>query len=165
MKIAYADPPYIGQAKKHYDCEEIDQQALIKKLEAEYPDGWALSCGSKDLGAILPMVGVQYRVGAWCKPFCNFKPGVRIGYAWEPIIFHGGRKYGREHKSIRDYVLANPTMKRGVHGAKPEGFCFWLFEILGLEASDEFHDLFIGSGAVTRAWEKWKGRTKLDTYV
>lgn len=26
MRIAYADPPYIGQAKKHYGSEEVDHQ-------------------------------------------------------------------------------------------------------------------------------------------
>jgi len=45
MKIAYADPPYIGQAKKHYghdpNCAEVDHHKLISELQ-EY-DAWALS--------------------------------------------------------------------------------------------------------------------------
>lgn len=43
MKFAYADPPYIGQAKRHYQSEEVDHEKLIKRLINEYPDGWALS--------------------------------------------------------------------------------------------------------------------------
>ena len=47
MHFAYADPPYIGQAKKHYKhdprCAEVDHADLVRKLEAEYPDGWAIS--------------------------------------------------------------------------------------------------------------------------
>lgn len=47
-------------------------------------------------------------------------------------------------------------MRRGFPGAKPDGFCFWMFEGLNLTPEDEFHDLFPGSGAVGEAWEKWK---------
>ena len=32
MRFAYADPPYIGQAKKHYDCEEVDHWELTRRL-------------------------------------------------------------------------------------------------------------------------------------
>lgn len=49
-------------------------------------------------------------------------------------------------------------MRRGFPGAKPERFCFWVFEGLNLTPEDEFHDLFPGSGAVGEAWEKWKNR-------
>lgn len=37
--IVFADPPYIGQAKKHYNSEEVDHKALITQLEVY--DGWA----------------------------------------------------------------------------------------------------------------------------
>jgi hypothetical protein len=47
-------------------------------------------------------------------------------------------------------------MRRGFPGAKPDKFCFWLFEGLNLTPEDEFHDLFPGSGAVGEAWAKWK---------
>ena len=46
MRFAYADPPYIGQARKHYAhdprCAEVDHPALIRHLDSEF-DGWALS--------------------------------------------------------------------------------------------------------------------------
>ena len=92
------------------------------------------------------------------KPFASFKPGVNPGYAWEPVIFWGGRKRGREVPTVRDWVSASCTLKRGFVGAKPEAFCFWIFALLGMEREDEFDDLFVGSGAVTRAWEKWRGQ-------
>ena len=47
-------------------------------------------------------------------------------------------------------------MMRGFPGAKPERFCFWVFEGLNLLPDDDFCDLFPGSGAVGRAWEKWR---------
>ena len=47
VKFAYADPPYIGQAKRHYshdpNCAEVDHAELIAQLCSEFPDGWALS--------------------------------------------------------------------------------------------------------------------------
>lgn len=48
MRVAYADPPYIGQSAKHYRnhpdyAGEVDHLALIDRLVSEYPDGWALS--------------------------------------------------------------------------------------------------------------------------
>lgn len=153
MRFAYADPPYIGQAQKHYDCPEINHGELITKL-MNY-DGWALSLSSPTLRQILNLCPDDVRIGAWVKPFCSFKPGVNPAYAWEPVIFWGGRKRGRELPTVRDFISANITLERGIHGAKPTAFCYWIFEILGMQPQDEFDDLFYGSGAVTKAWKYW----------
>uniref|UniRef100_A0A6M3J7X3 Methyltransferase n=1 Tax=viral metagenome TaxID=1070528 RepID=A0A6M3J7X3_9ZZZZ len=152
-QIIYADPPYIGQAKKHYNSEEVDHKSLILELEAY--DGWALSLSSPTLQEILAMCPKSVRVGAWVKPFCSFKPNVNPAYAWEPVIFKPARARGRDVMTVRDWVSANITLKKGLSGVKPEAFSFWLFEILGAEPTDEFIDMFPGSGAVTRAWNKW----------
>lgn len=102
IKVAYADPPYIGQAKRHYNCEEVDHAKLIRRLYTEFPDGWALSCSTPSLRTILNIChGVHrevdkwqqpdYRIAAWVKSFGAFKKGVRPAYMWEPVIFRGGR--------------------------------------------------------------------------
>jgi hypothetical protein len=153
MKFAYADPPYPGQARKHYKREEVDHAALIARLRCEFPDGWALSTSSPALATLLPLCPPNHRVAAWVKPFAIFKPGVNPAYAWEPIIFCGGRKRGRTDPTVRDWVSANITLKRGLVGAKPPGFCSWLFNLLGMEPGDELHDIFPGTGAVTQAWQ------------
>ena len=101
------------------------------------------------------------RVGAWVKPFAAFKPNVNPAYAWEPVVFQGGRKRGRTEDTTRDWVSANITLQRGLSGVKPDAFSFWLFNLLGMERGDEFIDLFPGSGAVTRAWEHWCASPKL----
>ena len=155
MIFCYADPPYVGQAKRHYGHEEIDHADLIACLIAYYPDGWALSCSTPSLRALLPMCPPDVRVGSWVKPFASFKPGVNPAYAWEPVIFSGGRKRGREVDTLRDWVSANITLKRGLSGAKPYDFCAWVFEMLGAEPADTLHDLFPGTGAVTEAWARW----------
>jgi len=156
MKIAYADPPYIGCANKYPEKEEVDHKKLIAQLEAY--DGWALSLASPTLKEILNLCSNDVRVGAWVKPFCSFKPNVNPAYAWEPVIFKPARDGSRDIDTVRDWVSCGITLKRGLVGVKPDAFCYWLFALLGMESDDEFHDIFIGSGAVTKAWEKWKGK-------
>lgn len=160
MRVAYADPPYIGQARRHYRddprCAEVDHAELLRRL-AGY-DAWALSASSPSLKTILPLCPPDARIGAWVKPFSSFKPGVNPAYAWEPVIFVVGRKRGRDLPTVRDYVSANITLKKGCAGAKPAGFCEWLFEVLNLRPDDEFHDMYPGSGAVTAAWQAWRER-------
>jgi hypothetical protein len=161
VRFAYADPPYIGQAKKHYQCAEIDHAELIGRLCSDY-DAWALSLISPTLKAVLAMCPDDVRVMPWVKPFCSFKANVNPAFAWEPVITRGGRKLGRDVPTMRDWVSAGITLERGTHGAKPNEFCFWLFEVMGLTPEDEFHDLYLGSGAVTRAWDQWKNMRPLN---
>jgi hypothetical protein len=163
--VAYADPPYIGQARKHYAKEaaaagrvaaEVDHADLLYRLN-EF-DAWALSCSSPSLEEILHLsrsiIGPnEVRVGGWFKPFASFKRGVDPAYAWEPIVYRTARRWRKEQPTCRDWVSANITLQRGTSGAKPEAFCRWLFDLLGAQQQDEFHDLYPGSGAVTRAWE------------
>lgn len=156
MKIAYADPPYIGQAKKHYGCAEIDHAELVARLCANY-DAWALSLSSPSLHLILPMCPTDTRIAAWVKPFAIFKPGVNPGYTWEPVLFRGVRKRPRSAPTVRDFISCNITLKRGLVGAKPKVFCEWLFDLLAVDIKeDEFFDLYPGSGAVTLAFEEWR---------
>lgn len=176
VRVAYADPPYIGQAKAHYAhhpdyAGEVDHEALIRQLELEYPDGWALSCHSPSLRVLLPLCPEDTRVMAWVKPFAFWKPGIRVGYCWEPVLVRGGRKRSKEQGTVRDFIVANAYQDRtgralalkaqkqqgtGVPGRKPDAFCYWLFEVLGMQPGDELVDMFPGSGAVTRAWERWQ---------
>ncbi len=161
MRVAYADPPYIGQAMKHYGTQpnaaEVDHVALIQQLE-NY-DAWALSASSPSLRVILPMCAGA-RVAAWVKPFASFKPGVNPAYAWEPVIFKPLR-IARSERTVRDWVSASITLRTGCAGAKPPEFCFWLFDLLGMDEGDEFDDLFPGTGAVTLAWQAWRVRKLL----
>lgn len=161
MRVAIADPPYIGQSKKHYGnhpdyAGEVDHEALIQRLVADFSDGWALCCSSPSLRYLLPLCPPETRVMAWVQPFCAFKINVNPAYAWEPVLVFGGRKRPREQDTVRDWVSAVITLTRGVSGAKPEAFCFWLFEVLGLQPGDEMVDLFPGSGAVTEAWMRYQ---------
>jgi hypothetical protein len=160
MKIAYADPPYIGQARKHYGKyggSEVNHRYLVEQLVSDYPDGWALSLSSPTLKQVLAHCPDDVRVAAWVKPFCAFKVGVNPAYAWEPVIWRGGRlKRDRSEPTVRDWVAAGITLRRGMPGAKPDAFCFWLFDLLGLQPGDTLDDLYPGSRAVSRAWKRWQ---------
>ena len=139
MRVAYADPPYIGKAKKHYNadpnCAEVDHMELVRSLCSDF-DSWALSCNSTTLQEILSYTPPGVRIGAWVKPFCTFKPGVNPAYAWEPVILWNGRKRGRERTTTRDWIIENASINKGLVGAKPAAFCFWLFEYMGLLPTD-----------------------------
>lgn len=166
MKAAYADPPYLGLAEKFYghlhpEAAEYDKpethQRLIERLCSEF-DCWALSLHEPTLRTILNMCPPDVRVAAWVKPFASMKKGVTRAWTWEPVIFRfaNNKPWLAGERTWRDHVSEPITLKRGFAGAKPAAVCYWIFEGLNLMPSDDFHDLFPGSGAVTRAWEDWK---------
>lgn len=77
LRVAFADPPYLGQARRydHPDAARYDtlpgHLELIDRLRAEYPDGWALACHTPSLRLLLPHCPEDCRVGAWVKPWCS----------------------------------------------------------------------------------------------
>lgn len=171
MRLAYADPPYLGQGSRHYDDPEYDKlgahERLIQRLVDEYPDGWALSASSPSLRLLLPLCPEDVRVAAWVKPFCAFKRGVRPAYAWEPVIFRGGRnppwfphppppKNGQQ-TTPKDYIAESITLKKGLTGAKPRAFCDWVIWLLNAQPGDTIDDLFPGTGIFTEAAESVLG--------
>ena len=164
MRIAYADPPYIGYSRYYKadpNCAEVDHAALIAQLDRDY-DGWALSLYSNSLQQILALCPDTVRVAAWVKPWCSWKPGVSPKYGWEPVIFRPARKKQPTRLYPVDWISCNATTRRGLKGAKPERFCYWLFEILHAQPGDNFADLYPGTGAVSRAWEQWRRQVQLE---
>jgi hypothetical protein len=169
MKFAYADPPYYGYSSqfykdRHEEAAAYDtleaHEALIKRLCDEY-DGWMLSMTSGNLFDILPLCPRDCRIGAWVKPFASFKPGVGVAYAWEPVVFRGGRKRSRKENTTRDWCSANIALMRGFPGAKPEGFIRWFLEVMNANRDDIIDDIFYGSGAVTKFIEQWRNEPDL----
>jgi hypothetical protein len=166
MRVAYADPPYLGccalYGHEHGDdgrCWDspLTHGALITRLLMEFPDGWALSCSSPSLRTMLNFCPADVRVAAWVKPFAVFKPNVNPAYAWEPVIWRGGRQpRARTEPTVRDWVSHEITLRKGLTGAKPEGFVTWLFSLLGVQGNDEVTDIVPGTGVVGRVLEDWR---------
>lgn len=165
MKFAYSDPPYFGCCSlyKHYHpdghCwdEESTYGFHIAMLNREYPDGWALSASSPSLRMLLSKCPDDVRIAAWVKSFCAFKKGVRPAYAWEPIIFRGGRNPANGYKHApperngkqntpKDFIVEPITLQKGLVGAKPERVCRWILDLLNVQIGDEVADLFPGTG-------------------
>lgn len=164
MKVAFADPPYIGCANRYPEKKEVDQEGLINQMDKFY-NCWALSCSSPSLKQLLAWCPSEVRVAAWVKPFCSFKPNVNPAYAWEAVIYCRPRKRDRSVPTVRDWVSASITLKKGLVGAKPPAFCFWLFELLGLEIGDTLEDLYPGTGVVTQCWESYQDRLRIQQGV
>lgn len=163
ITVAIADPPYIGCAGFYAENTEVDHAELVTRLVDEYPDGWALCLHSPSLKQILNLCPADVRVMAWVKPFAIFKPNVNPAYSWEPVIVRGGRRRTREQDTVRDWVAANITLRRGMVGVKPDEFSFWLFEVLNLMPGDTLHDIYPGTGAITRAWDKYQAQYRFLT--
>lgn len=161
--FAYADPPYPGMSARYYSEHpdfggEVNHAELIARLLSAYPDGWALSTSSKTLRHVLSLIPleVEVRIHAWTKPMPPGKAR-RARCAWEPVIFYGGRPRPDDAPTILDWIhAATPRALPGqVVGTKPSQFAYWLFDCLGAQPGDQLADLFPGSGAIGRAWERW----------
>lgn len=165
MRVAYLDPPYPGYAyfyKDHPDfAGEVDHQELIERVTDEY-DAWILHTGSVNLHLVLPLCPSNVRVGSWVKTFASFKPGVNPAYAWEPVIFYGGRNDSSKEKlTVTDWIACPITLRKGLTGAKPPMVVQWCFALLGMTQEDELDDLFPGTGIVEQTWHAWRGQQSL----
>jgi hypothetical protein len=170
-RFAYADPPYPGQSAKHYQdhpdyAGEVDHAELLQRLDADY-DGWILHTSSTALQQIdyLAMdLGITgYRIMPWVKTFAAFKRNVSVAYAWEPVLIKAVRKPEVSGRIVmRDWIAEPITLRRGLVGAKPEAICRWAFEMAGAKPVDELHDLYPGTGAVMKAWQRWRSEIRLD---
>jgi hypothetical protein len=185
LRLAYADPPYPGLAERYYRDHpdyggEVDHAELIRRL-CSY-DGWALSTSVAALPAVLPLCPQSVRVAAWVRGERPTRSGRPLN-AWEPVIYHGGRYLDPSPGSSRhldpssleerqtapsrhtgttrrvDALVYHARPRRTdparVIGAKPAAFARWLFDLLGAQPGDELHDLFPGSGGITRAWRAY----------
>lgn len=161
MHFAYADPPYLGCCNlyqhEHGDdgwCwDDLDtHERLVERLCAQYTDGWALSASTPSLWDLLPLCPREARVGAWLKSFASFKPNVNPGYCWEPVIYYGGRQpRSRTEPTVRDFIVAPITLRRGLTGAKPTVVGQWILDFLGYREGDTIDDLYPGTNAIARA--------------
>ena len=55
--------------------------------------------------------------------------------------------------AVGTWLAAQPARGNGsLIGRKPEAFCVWMFELLGMVPGDQLDDLFPGTGIVGRCW-------------
>ena len=157
MRFAYADPPYPGKARLYPEKTEVDHAALFEQLVREYPDGWALSTASTTLRGLLalPECPTDIRIMAWVKRWTSFKKGVRVAYAWEPVLVRGGRPRSEAQGTVYDWVVAqmvphHRSSEPPFPGKKPDRFYHWLREVLNVQPGDTLDDLYPGTRGLER---------------
>ena len=166
LRFAYADPPYVGRARRHYGKHqdyggEVDHAALIARLESDF-DGWALSASMKSLPQLMKLCPDDVLTMAWVKTNA-LAAGDRRHYSWEPVIM---RPLRHPHDRVWCHLIAIPPPGYNLRhdhviGEKPERFAHWIFDTAGLRPDDELVDLFPGSGAIGRAWFTWRTQPRL----
>lgn len=173
LRLAYADPPYLGMGKLYAEHHEEawlwddpdSHRNLIAQLNDGF-DGWALSLSVPSLQVLLPMCPPGVRIASWVKPFAAFKRNVRIAYTWEPVIFKPARDSSKLGAMVgRDHLSEPITMKRGLTGAKPERFCSWVLDLMGWVSGDYVDDLFPGTGVMSRVVRQRELQPTLDAAV
>lgn len=164
LRFGYADPPYIGMARRYYSGREVNHASLILRLVREYPDGAALSCSRRSAKRVLELIpeSLDPRLCIWVK---GSRQGVsyRERNAYECVVVWGGRPRRLAADQVLDDVLVlhgatrSRSHPKALIGMKPPGFWSWLFELLGATVDDDFEELFPGSGAGERAWRMFTG--------
>ena len=148
-RLAYADPPYPGQAARWYDCAEIDHAELIGRLEGY--DGWALSTSAPALRDVLALCPDEVRVAIWHIPDSE-PPGNRgrWWWSWEPVIIRGGQPTSTMRDVLTCFKVNSQARARIIAGQKPAAFCRWVLDLLGYVDGDQLDDLYPGSGVMSR---------------
>jgi hypothetical protein len=163
MKFAYADPPYLGLAKRFYgdlhpEAAEYDKKEkhveLIARLMDEFPDGWAVSLHAPTLPFYCSIIPKEARVCAWTKTIHQIWWNVTVQYAWEPVILYGGRKEKNRRPMTRDYLNCARAQRKGLRGSKPDKFNDWVLDLLNYKIGDEIVDLFPGTNGMAAAVER-----------
>lgn len=173
MKLAIADPPYLGRANRWYgtgrghrggrgkadqhpDARTWDQLdthlALLRRLEAEY-DGWAYAGAPDYLPDLQPAIPTEVRTMIWHRG--NASPsGARLRSTYEFVLVKipTTRVAHGTGLAVDDVLHAGIETWRGFAGAKPEAWTRWVLAALGHQPEhDTLTDLFNGSGAVAHA--------------
>lgn len=159
--LGYADPPYIGRARRCYGVAEVDHRALVRGLDATF-ETWALSCAADTLQLVLSYCPTDaLRVHPWVR---GERRGRSYGprSSWEALIVCRARpRLVLPQESLPDSLVASARPQRShpdaLIGMKPAAFSRWLFDMMGAAQGDTFCDLFAGSGAVARAWLMFSG--------
>lgn len=163
MRLAIADPPYLGRAALWYGGKgrskqgssgracgrgELDAEfhpeakqwdswythrRLMDRLDDEY-DGWALAASGKTIDQLLPhAVSCGARMGVW--HVTNAIPdGARVRNTWEAVIYRVPDSRRAVGTGHRvPDLLSAPHPMSGFVGSKPPEWTRWVLAMLGYD--------------------------------
>lgn len=99
-------------------------------------------------------------LGIWTKPAPPHHT-LAPRSAFEPVLFRGQRPRPPDAAHAIDWTHAAPLRDYPgqVVGTKPPEFSWWVFDCLCADPEvDTLDDLYPGSGAVRRAWDRYRPR-------
>lgn len=178
MKLAIADPPYLGyadmwygsgeglqpsgpgniappkQADRHPDAKLWDDPAqhrdLVAKLEANY-DGWAIAMAATNVRAYSAWLPSDARFAIWHDP-AKMPNNQHPRRRYEVVAIwvpEGRRRINDVGLTVGDVLSVAHNSHDGFAGAKPRAWTEWVLAMLGhCDLHDDVEDLFAGSGAV-----------------
>lgn len=167
MRIAIADPPYLGRAARWYGVggrgsgggqhradehpaaadwdDPATHAALVSRLCQDF-DAWAIAATPSSLPLYLSQAPAA-RVMIWHRR--NAVPsGARVRSCWEPVLISTPQRAYGSGLPVND-VLDCPNPVAGFAGSKPPQWTRWVLDALGYNPeTDTVEDLFNGSGGV-----------------
>ena len=139
MRLAIADPPYLGRAALWYGGKGRSTRGPAGRV-----------CGRGTIDLILPFAcQLEARMAIW--HVTNAIPdGARVRNAWEAVIYKVPATRRAVGTGIRvPDMLSAPHPVSGFVGSKPRAWTNWVLDLLGYDPdTDTVDDLFPGSGAI-----------------
>lgn len=173
MRLAIADPPYLGRAARWYgdgrghgggrgradehpearkrDLLETHLE-LLRRLETDY-DGWAYAGAPDYLAQLADAIPADARTMIWHRGNA-IASGARIRATYEFVIIRPppGRHRHGTGLAVDDVLSAGIDTSQRFAGAKPPAWTRWVLAALGHQpGTDHVDDLFRGTGAVDAA--------------
>ena len=170
MRLAIADPPYLGRAalwyggqhhrhrgtpgrakgrgctsaEYHPDAAQWDDperhRALMTDLDLHW-DGWAMAASAKTIDQLLPhATALGARCAIWV--VSNAIPdGARVRSVWEAVLYRVPASRRAVGTGMRvTDVLRAPHPVSGFVGAKPSQWTTWVLDLLGFDPATDSVD-------------------------
>lgn len=167
MRLAIADPPYLGRADRWYgdgrgsgrtrtagggpgrdgrkpdhhpDAKEWDDPAAHTDLVHRLDDefdGWAVAGHASTTGLLLAAAPASAQLAIWGRT--NGIPGgARVVNSWEPVVICVPRARRDRSTGMRTRdLLVAPVRRQGFLGSKPPEWTRWVLDMLGYDPSTD----------------------------
>jgi hypothetical protein len=167
VKLAIADPPYLGRADRWYgdgrgsgrprtaggyqgrngrkpdyhpDAKRWDDPAAHVELVERLTaeyDGWAVAGHATTTALLLAAAPQGAQLAIWGRP--NGIPGgARVVNSWEPVVIYVPRERRDRATGLRVRdMLVAPVRRQGFLGSKPPEWTRWVLDMLGFDPSQD----------------------------